>query len=120
MGGEIRKMRRDNNPQPDPILKELFIRQVAIELGIVPVTRSTSGFDFNVALEGLPPDEARRAKRKFRKLWRKAQAEARSAELWLDVTGPPSKAERRRRKVMVASQIDKQATQRALQNNPKK
>ena len=113
-------MRSKNSPQPDPILKELFVRQVAIELGVVPVTRSTIGLDFNAALENLPPDEARRAKRKFRKLWRKTQAEARRAELWLDVTGSPTKAERRRRKAMVASLIDELATQRALQNNPKK
>lgn len=111
------------SPQPDPILKELFIRQVAIELGIIPVTRSTINLDFTMALANLPPAEARQAKRKFRKLWRKAQAEAQQAELWLNVTcrgGSPTKLERRRRKVMVASQIDELATQRALQNNPKK
>jgi hypothetical protein len=116
-------MRSKKNPRPDPILKELFIRQVAIELGVIPVTSSTVDLDFGAALANLPPDEARRAKRKFRKLWRKAQAEAQRAELWFDVTHPggvPTKSERRRRKVIVASRIDEQATQRALQNNPKK
>lgn len=108
------------SPQPDSILKELFVRQVAIEWGIIPVTRKTVDLDFTMALANLPPAEARDAKRKFRKLWRKAQAEAHAAELWLDVTGPPTKSERRRRKVMVASQIDELATQRALQNNLKK
>jgi len=117
------KSKKSLQPKPDPILKELFIRQVAIDLGIIPVTRATIRFDFAIALQNLPPDEARQAKRKFRKLWRKAQADAKRGELWLDVTSrgrSPTQSERRRRKIMVASLIDDQATQHALQNNPKK
>lgn len=42
---------------------------VAIEEGIVPLSFVTT--DVNIALANTPPDEARRTKRKFRKLWRK-------------------------------------------------
>lgn len=41
------------------------------ELGIAPITPNAPQ-DINRALEKLSPEEARRMKRKFRKLWRKA------------------------------------------------
>lgn len=41
-----------------------------LEMGIVPIESPTK--DVRTALESLTPEEARKAKRKFRKLWRKA------------------------------------------------
>lgn len=41
-------------------------------LGIVPISSVDLRHDFNRYLSSLPPEEARRMKRKFRKLWRAA------------------------------------------------
>lgn len=47
-----------------------------LEANIVPLGHGNGGlmpdFDVNRALDQLPPDEARKMKRKFRKLWRQA------------------------------------------------
>lgn len=52
----------------DP-LKKLFLDSAYHTLGIVPI--EWTGHDINKVLATLPPDEARKMRRKFRKLWRK-------------------------------------------------
>lgn len=42
-----------------------------LEAGVVPLTLQNLNHDVNKALAELPPDEARKMRRKFRKLWRK-------------------------------------------------
>jgi hypothetical protein len=59
----------------DPILK-LKLQIEFLNKGVVPLAwRQEVGapahFDINKILAGFPPDEARKMKRKFRKLWRK-------------------------------------------------
>ena len=57
-----------------------IITAVMFEQGIVPMEQTT--LDMRRVLEQLPPEEARKMRRKFRKLWRRAmEAEA----------GPPGK-----------------------------
>ncbi len=48
----------------------MFIYQVMFDAGIVPMTDVTH--DMRRPLESIPEDEARKMKRRFRKLWRKA------------------------------------------------
>jgi len=53
-----------------------LIRDAAFHnLGIAPIDVSISRYDFNKLLESLPPEESRKMKRKFRKLWRKYSKE---------------------------------------------
>jgi hypothetical protein len=57
-----------------------------MSMGIAPIRGVPD--DMNKVLNNLPPDEVRRMKRKFRKLWRKFAkhphaAEPRSVHLWV-------------------------------------
>ena len=52
----------------DP-LRKIISDSVYHSLGIVPI--EWAGHDINKVLASLPPDEARKMRRKFRKLWRK-------------------------------------------------
>jgi hypothetical protein len=60
----------------------LQLQHAFMEAGIVPIRMSANDLglhifqDVNHYLDTLPPDEARKIKRKFRKLWRKAVAES--------------------------------------------
>ena len=49
--------------------KKVLIDIKMIEMGIAP--ESSSGKKLRKMLDSLPPEERRKAKRKFRKLWRK-------------------------------------------------
>lgn len=53
-------------------LHRLAVQTVYHALGIVPISSIDLRHDFNRYLASLPPEEARRMKRKFRKLWRAA------------------------------------------------
>ncbi|HAN16498.1 MAG TPA: hypothetical protein DCP73_13255 [Chloroflexi bacterium] len=48
---------------------KLLMTTMWLSLGVAPL--DTVHFDINKMLAGLPPDEARKMRRKFRKLWRK-------------------------------------------------
>jgi hypothetical protein len=50
------------------VLVETIMQRASIEAGIAPISLSSDGKKW---FEGLPPDEVRAMKRKFRKLWRK-------------------------------------------------
>lgn len=56
----------------EDILIELLMSEEAYKLGIVPVSTSrlSPNSDANRSFVGTTPEEARRSKRKFRKLWR--------------------------------------------------
>ena len=83
--------------------------------GIVPL--ETLNHDVNRILEGLPPDEARRMRRKFRKLWRKAfqrdavamgkteKSKGRMKRMYGVGEESPSKNQRLARKVKVNSMM---------------
>lgn len=52
-------------------LANFFVHKICHELGIVPTTGGYLRAKINDVLKALPPDEAMKMKRKFRKLWRK-------------------------------------------------
>lgn len=56
-----------------------------LDAGILPVGGPAQGvplfFDFNKVLATFPPDEARKMRRKFRKLWRKRLAKVEGSKL---------------------------------------
>lgn len=54
----------------DPILLQALVAQEAYDEGIVPYTLDKLGLDMNKLLADLPPEEARRLRRRFRKMWR--------------------------------------------------
>lgn len=66
-------------------LKNLQQQLAYLNEGIVPVGFGEWGvpinMDFNKVLDTLPPDEARKMRRKFRKLWRKRLARAEGSKL---------------------------------------
>jgi len=54
----------------NPVLIDALTVEEAYQLGIIPLTEVSLGKSFKEILTALPPDEARKARRKFRKLWR--------------------------------------------------
>ena len=80
-------------------------------IGIVPIRDASK--DFNRILSGLPVDEARQMKRKFRKLWRKCVTDAKKSLRWGEVyaiqlgmgTKHPTKKQKKRRKEEVKRKI---------------
>jgi len=54
----------------DPILLSALAHQEAYDVGIVPPDKNIS-HDMGRSLSQLTPEESRRVRRKFRKLWRK-------------------------------------------------
>jgi hypothetical protein len=58
-----------NEGHGDNPITRLLQTTAYLTLGIAPVVNTVH--DFNRILATLPPDEARKMKRKFRKLWRK-------------------------------------------------
>ena len=71
-----------------------------IDSGIVP---ALTGDELSSMLDSLSPDEKRRAKRKFRKLWRKLlKKEPSLEELMFEKKGSsPTKIQKRNRAVLV-------------------
>jgi hypothetical protein len=64
--------KRDGKSTVNPYMKpteRLLIHKACFDEGIIPIEVEQS--DMTVALSQLPPDEARKLKRKFRKLWRR-------------------------------------------------
>jgi hypothetical protein len=80
----------------------MMIHHVMFQEGIVPMEDTT--MDMNRALAGLSPEEARKMKRKFRKLWRKElkvmSAKSRKT-LQPMMGGPPSRCQKQNRKQRV-------------------
>ncbi|NBT35819.1 MAG: hypothetical protein EBT03_09855, partial [Betaproteobacteria bacterium] len=63
------------------VLRKIYETEKAMSYGIVPLGVNVVR-DINRILKDLPPEEARRMKRKFRKLWRKeARKVARGAQI---------------------------------------
>lgn len=93
-------------------VERTFVHVVHFEAGIVPMEKT--GLDMRRALNQLEPDEARKLKRRFRKLWRKlaarqvAQGSA-SDKMMKGKLGTgkqvPSRAERNARKQLVFDEI---------------
>lgn len=54
----------------DPVLLQALIAQEAYDAGIAPYTFDKLSHDMNRLLSDLPPEEARKLRRKFRKMWR--------------------------------------------------
>lgn len=96
------------NDQTD--IDRIMIQTVMIEEGIVPILDPS--LDMRRALASLSPEDARKARRKFRKLWRKAlkkeMADRKSAYSGITLgkgKKVPSKAERLRRKQAVLNKL---------------
>ena len=88
----------------DAKVEDIFLRISMLEAGLVPLTGANLNYDVNKALADLPPDEARKMKRKFRKLWRKLTNRCR---IFSANGNPQQKPDRRellyRKRVVVAS-----------------
>lgn len=91
----------------------MFIHFVGLELGIIPLENISD--DMRQGLEKLTPEEARKMKRKFRKLWRKyAKEEMHSAtsykkrkltQLYGIGKHQPSRSQKRARKELVKRKL---------------
>lgn len=55
----------------DPILLQALIAQEAYDAGIVPFAFDKMKHDMNRLLADLTPEESRKLRRRFRKMWRK-------------------------------------------------
>jgi hypothetical protein len=93
----------------DPIFK-LLQTTAFLTLGIAPIDSTIH--DFNRVLATLPPDEARKMRRKFRKLWRsfakrpkKGTSKAYIAQLGLGEKDP-TRAQKRYRKSEVLRRVN--------------
>ena len=103
------------NKAPNGELRDVertFVQVVHFEAGIVPMEKT--GFDMRRALNQLEPDEARKLKRRFRKLWRKLAARqvaqgSTSDKMMKGKLGTgkqvPSRLERNARKQLVFDEI---------------
>lgn len=117
------------DPMNDPKIK-IFTFDEMIQAGIMPWESNTH--DMNRLLSGLTPEESRKLRRKFRKLWRKKLAEKKN-DLAGRVKNPdmakrmasdedkrlgkgqakPTKEQRRRRREMLRDEFVKAARDRA-------
>jgi len=83
-------------------LLKILTTTAYLELGIAPIEYAVH--DYGKLLEGLPPEEARAAKRKFRKIWRSLvkQGDPKLAHTWsrqLGLGAPsPTKQQKNARK----------------------
>jgi hypothetical protein len=97
----------------DPIFK--ILQNAAFhEMGIAPLDMII--YDYSRVLSELPPDEARKMKRKFRKLWRKAAKKPGKgiAKTYTEQLGlgskEPTRKQKRMRKVEVARRVAQTVT----------
>ena len=51
-------------------IEQILLQKKMIDEGIVPYDDANINWDFGKVLEQLSPEDARRSKRKFRKIWR--------------------------------------------------
>jgi|OM-RGC.v1.028954691 hypothetical protein len=94
------------HPTNPPTLNQMLRDAACIELGIVPLNHNIHD-GIKQRLDAMPPDEARKMKRKFRKLWRKiAKKQCRSESVGL---GDPdaTNSQRRYRKSLVRGEIER-------------
>ena len=94
------------HPTNPPTLNQMLRDAACIELGIVPLNHNIHD-GIKQRLDAMPPDEARKMKRKFRKLWRKiAKKQCLSESVGL---GKPdaSSGQRRFRKSLVRGEIER-------------
>jgi|GEM_PF-3161866 len=54
----------------NPVLIDVLTAEEAYQLGIIPLSESSLGLSFKDILASMPPEAARKARRKFRKIWR--------------------------------------------------
>jgi len=87
------------------ILKKIVTFQAHEEAGIAPTSLET--LDFNRVLDALPSEEARKMRRKFRKLWRKLASKGRTAQKKAVGLGAsnPTRQNKRARQALVRSKI---------------
>jgi len=90
----------------DPFTK-IMIEAAYHELGIAPISYAT--YDFNKILSSLSFEEARKMKRKFRKIWRKCAKNAKYSSQYRKQLGigtqSPSKAQKMNRKREVVRHV---------------
>lgn len=88
----------------EPSLEKILRDAACMSLGIIPLNYQIHD-GIKERLNSLPPEEARKMKRKFRKLWRKV-AKQRSLSTSVGLGDKlPAKSAMRRRKDIVRSEI---------------
>jgi hypothetical protein len=100
------------------VLRSIMRFHVFTELGVAPI--DSVPYDMNRILASLPPDEARKLRRRFRKLWRAAaKAKASSSarpEREKRVLGlgaeKPSKSQKANRKALLLGRVFRDVEQR--------
>ena len=106
-------MRNDNLTE----LERLMIHEAMFELGIVPM--ETPDMDVSRVLKQLPEEEARKLKRKFRKLWRKLEkSNRRNSNALRDSRKEgksPTRWERRNRRKMVWTEVKRKNVDPAVE-----
>lgn len=105
-------MRNDNLTE----LERLMIHEAMFNLGIVPM--ETPDMDVSRVLKQLPEEEARKLKRKFRKLWRKLEKSA-ARKGWthqsLKNDKNPTRWERRNRRQLVWTEVKRSKVDPAVE-----
>lgn len=99
-------------------LLQFFETSEAFRRGIAPI--DDPHHDFNRILAGLTPEEARRAKRKFRKLWRRLARKVRVDGTIPNRLGqrnvPPIRTQLNARKVLVKNSLQALALRRVKES----
>jgi hypothetical protein len=100
------------------ILRSIMRFHVFTELGVAPI--DSVPYDMNRILASLPPDEARKLRRRFRKLWRSAAKAKTSSssrpEKEKRIFGlgaeKPSKSQKANRKALLMGRVIREAEKR--------
>ena len=101
---------------PD-VVERTFLQVAMFKMGVVPI--EDPSFDYRRILKQLPPEEARKLKRKFRKLWRKLLSKKDAARAGLGKR-VPDRFQRHYRKQLVWQEVMKKHVRPAIErfNNP--
>jgi hypothetical protein len=104
--------RREKEAMKNNEINDILTMAAFLELGIAPIKHSTD--DIDRILSSLSPEEARKMKRKFRKVWRSIVAKkAKKSQTNAYGLGAenPSKSQRNRRKAEVFIYVMKKVTE---------
>lgn len=92
---------------PAEMLRDALVDGMMLEMGVVPIRAGDIDRDVNRALASLSPEEARRMRRRWRKLWRGISRPA--VDAWDSaaslISGPLDRKRARRRKLMVLMEL---------------
>ena len=87
-------------------MRDIVLQMKMLVAGIVPFDpNQLDDKDIQRGLESLPPDERRKMKRKFRKLWRRAAKKSPGGKYVMTNGKKPSRLQRGVRRGMVRRQL---------------